>query len=1328
MAIKEFIISPENYFEDEFFDGDYTERQNQSFSTLTCNANRIVSIQIETGVYFAEGYFDDEYTERQSQSFATLVCEIDKTVGFLFQAGFYFEQGFIEDDFVLVNSIVTTLEVEAMVVQEATIIARDYFDGSYYEPGYYADSGSRFTFSIYLGQTVEAAGSISATATVDAVVGVVKSATANVSAEFSCTGTISHIEGADLFAFTDAALAAAVEASRDYEASLESIFDIATDYIRIKQLSADADIEFTQSAEGARSRDFDSVIEAAVSLDCDLNVIKDTSVSLTSAIIANASVGVIFSLVSNLNSSANINVNGNIITRRVVPTVYEEPFYDEIDFTTDKVFGSHSVRLRSTSDQISPISNVVHNGSVYKIFEHGYTWTSNDGLTWTRTTNNLTNGNYADFQNNLYIVGTGGATLSYSSDGTTWTQVTISIAGSYTANTSALVYSGGFWYVVAGQFGGTHSVFRNTALQSGSWTNVSSGSNYSVVSDVKRYGTRFVFGYQRSTSYGGSINRTVVATFVPGGTIIDQTSTANIEGVVDVAYDGTNYYLLSASGLNRYLRRGSTLLGTWNVTDNTAPNQIDYFGSRFILQAENGVHIETSGFSSDSSPAISNVDTILTTPSDAYISYVNSRLFVLKSLVAQEAILTTTNDFTNYTDVTIDSLESINSSRIEYTNANFNNWKTIDLRIRIDDATVSNPSAYLFNLGESYFSIMAGSAFGRIGLNESDSFGNLNGLTFLDRWYHLRYLRNGSEIKVYVDGVLRGTKTVSIADSSTIKIFSGFNSGQCDIRIDEFLVSNEFLNPYANSSFTVPTQGYENDTDTLLLLHFDNDFVDDAVPPVVANLVVTSTLTVVFGKTADAISLQASSGTLTANANVVNDAISNQSSEFQIVAEGEFVAQEANASIESASTLVAEAVVTRSTSSSIQSESTVNATATRIFDFDIETDSVAILLSAVAKVGDFLVTLENSAQLSADVVKTTDVNSTIEAVTAFVAQGDKTVAFEATIDASVDISIIGDRIRFADSDQTASFVHSITAIKNTQGAVNLDSAFDIDIDSAGLIGGNAALISNFDLDVNFDRTRDLNSNLNSEFTQTATGIKAVEADATLNSESTISITVLRIRSASTNFDSIAVQLAAVAKIGDFLIDCQTDSQLTVDAIKQAVGVTNIEVFAQQNTVIARTRDTDASLTSEFTNVANVRTTTDVVADLDSNFEQSVTAQKIISAQVNISGAAQFAATVVATRNNEIQTFTQSQLTLTPDIIRNNSASIAAQANQTVTAQRVRTTASSINSTTAVTANGRIIVIDKYEYIIPREYREFAIHAENRQYRIVKENREHIVRG
>jgi hypothetical protein len=1051
MAIKEFIISPENYFEDEFFDGDYTERQNQSFSTLTCNANRIVSIQIETGVYFAEGYFDGEYTERQSQSFATLVCEIDKTVGFLFQAGFYFEQGFIEDDFILVNSIVTTLEAEAMVVQEATINARDYFDGSYYEPGYYADSGSKFTFSIYLGQTVEAAGSISATATVDAVVGVVKSATANVSAEFSCTGTISHIEGADLFAFAEAALAAAVQASREYSASVDSIFDIATDYVRFRTASADADSEFTQSAEGARSRDFDSVIEAAVSLDSiinkTVNTVADTSSSfnlIVDAIIVQETEA---SLISNFTCSANA-----IEYIRKTPLfgrpIDLQPFRDVTFSSTVKKFGTHSLGVNNSF-----------------VFQDSFQTDS-----------------FAPLADEDFVV-----------EGWVYIDNTLDIPV-----TSEQVYL---------SYGGT------TLQGNASW------------------------------SIGWAERQLINNTY----------QLPDFKAVV------------------------------WRATDT---GYVTLLGPRFKPPFATWFHI---------------------------------------ALKRSNGVI------------------SLWYNNVQQASANYS---------------------------------------GAVRLNPTASSRRL----FLNHDYTV-----GSG-RIYYDSV-----RVARGDS-TIRGYTEYPPNDFDTTVALYKMDDSLLD---ERGFNLSTS---------------------------ADLVSNSSLNVILGKTADAISLQASSGTLTANANVVNDAISNQSSEFQFVAEGEFVAQEATATIESASTLEVNAEAIRSLSSSIQCESTVNATATRIFDFNIETDSVAILLSAVAKVGDFLVTLENSAQLSADVVKTTDVNSTIEAVTAFVAQGDKTVAFEATIDASVDITIIGDRIRFADSDQTASFVHSITAIKNTQGAVNLDSAFDIEIDSAGLIRGNAALISNFNLDVNFDRTRNLNSNLNSEFAQTATGIKAVEADATLNSESTISITVLRIRSASTNFDSIAVQLAAVAKIGDFLIDCQTDSQLTVDAIKQAVGVTNIEVFAQQNTVIARTRDTDASLASEFTNVANVRTTTDVVADLDSNFEQSVTAQKIISAQVNISGAAQFAATVVATRNNEIQTFTQSQLTLTPSIIRNNSASIAAQANQTVTAQRVRTTASSINSTTAVTANGRIIVIDKYEYIIPREYREFAIHTENRQYRIVKENREHIVRG
>jgi hypothetical protein len=112
MAIKEFEIGPQNYFEDGFFDGVYVERQNQSFATLT--------------------------------------CEADRTVGFEFQAGFYFEQGFIEEGAFGVNSIIFTLEAEAMVVQEAEVSLGGYYQDGYYTQGYFQQRGSFFTLSAEL--------------------------------------------------------------------------------------------------------------------------------------------------------------------------------------------------------------------------------------------------------------------------------------------------------------------------------------------------------------------------------------------------------------------------------------------------------------------------------------------------------------------------------------------------------------------------------------------------------------------------------------------------------------------------------------------------------------------------------------------------------------------------------------------------------------------------------------------------------------------------------------------------------------------------------------------------------------------------------------------------------------------------------------------------------------------------------------------------------------------------------------------------------------------------------------------------------------------------
>jgi hypothetical protein len=347
MAVKEFVISPGNYFEEEFFDGDYTERQNQSFGTLTCNAKRLAGIQLDSGVYFAEGYFDGVYAA-SNQIRTELTCTADRTATFQFLAGFYFEEGFIEEGAFGVNSIIATLEVEAMVVQEATVGLTSYYQEGYYASGYFEQRGSQFTLTADLTRTgqlqeasadlvseflqaaqvertlstagaglsaeflqaataatvIDATVPMSAEFTLDAGVdkfvglSIVLSAeisqvtqaakivdtVSEMSAEFTQTATISHIEGADLFAFAEAQLAVEVQRIRDNNIAATAVFDIAVDYIRTKSASSEQFAASLFSVDNLRVRYEEAALDAAFSISVDSTVIR----SATSAVTVNS--------------------------------------------------------------------------------------------------------------------------------------------------------------------------------------------------------------------------------------------------------------------------------------------------------------------------------------------------------------------------------------------------------------------------------------------------------------------------------------------------------------------------------------------------------------------------------------------------------------------------------------------------------------------------------------------------------------------------------------------------------------------------------------------------------------------------------------------------------------------------------------------------------------------------------------------------------------------------------------------------------------------------------------------------------------------------------
>jgi hypothetical protein len=97
----------------------------------------------------------------------------------------------------------------------------------------------------------------------------IKDAFAELSVSVSLSGTISHIEGADLFAFSESQLALEVSVIRDNNISASVAFDIATDGRVFRDLASAPVSLFDFVAANERSRAFQMETQTAFSLTAD---------------------------------------------------------------------------------------------------------------------------------------------------------------------------------------------------------------------------------------------------------------------------------------------------------------------------------------------------------------------------------------------------------------------------------------------------------------------------------------------------------------------------------------------------------------------------------------------------------------------------------------------------------------------------------------------------------------------------------------------------------------------------------------------------------------------------------------------------------------------------------------------------------------------------------------------------------------------------------------------------------------------------------------------------------------------------------------------------
>lgn len=140
---------------------------------------------------------------------------------------------------------------------------------------------------------------------------------------------------------------------------------------------------------------------------------------------------------------------------------------------------------------------------------------------------------------------------------------------------------------------------------------------------------------------------------------------------------------------------------------------------------------------------------------------------------------------------------------------------------------------------------------------------------------------------------------------------------------------------------------------------------------------------------------------------------------------------------------------------------------------------------------------------------------------------------------------------------------------------------------------------------NWIRTFSESFALTATATQTVTAIKLVEGTADLVSSAAVDAIIGKSQEAEANFETVASQLTAAGKIGDFFVNADVQATLDIDPDLFKEYSSDLAVTTEQNTVSAKVTDINATLNSEFAMVTENQGTIAGAAVLVSEFGQTV---------------------------------------------------------------------------------------------------------------------------
>lgn len=1036
--------------------------------------------------------------------------------------------------------------------------------------------------------------------------GKIHSASISLETAFNLTAAITHIEGADLAAFTDAALSAQAERTRDNQSQANSAFDLQNSIDRIRNSDT-----ISISSESNVSADFRVVRDAhltsfgAVVLTANVGVIKQSSVDLTTQVSSTSLVGLLQDNSAAIVLSTTFVSRVQVLTRITTTTTFSgggnnTAFID----TTKSKFGSGSLSFGITPGT-SPINDAVWNGTDFKYIQAGTTWTSTDGLTWTAQSNNLsatlhniiyTNGNYVSF--GLYT-----STIYYSNNGTTWNSASFSTT-ELSHSFDVIFYTGGYYHIYGTYVSSTSRIgaMRSTSL-TGPWTRI----------EIENTGVS-------PGLYGGaSISK---INWNPTGYIVISYQADNIPVNINAGTYTTRILRLGA-GNEGLTSRGATVYGPGSYNVGFYPNDAEFAQSKnevatnvyspasqtsFLRYSSNGGTNWTSNSNITNIQSIRHLNgkwMIATTgglwtgTNISSLSFVNSSVQSEVSYGSGKWIAkSTTAGYLSYsTDSTTWQLDAIDPqpqpAYVRYSrgnNSDVASFKTLDFWIYHNQTNGRklyfqdfNDYYIYFSIGNNYVEYLTkyGASQKVLRVDETNIVPN-------NTWTHIRISLENSLASLYVNGQRKAYITDNLGGTNA-SLYVGSsawpNLYQETFNIDEILISDELITPTATLSFAVPQLPWYNESKEIdLLVHYDTNFNDDNIWNVNPRASIVSQLSITADaiKTAQAQSNQTSTITLSALGSVQAGADLEAFTNGSLTAQARVI-KGLESSSSAAFNTTANVNVIGNTSLTINCSTSLNTDSQRIRFAAIATDSVSTLLSAALELAgltahlvcraytdrpyvdatyvdpDYVVSSDTIAQKITDITQNVSVEFNLTAIATTTAQ------FASLVMSAGTMSVAANKTTDIVSNNSITASQQTDARKDSVGAAQLQS--NVTLFAQGEKDSEVALyvFNDVILDIQPTWYRITQANLSSQstFYFDSSGALFQQAEADLTSTTNLQADNVRVRFAEIDTDAISINLTAAAKTTSADIEIQTTSSLTID-LDKIVGVSsNITATATQ---------------------------------------------------------------------------------------------------------------------------------------------------------------------